>query len=362
MMRKFLIIFFAISVLLPLSVYAKSDPPDISAVMVMNDPDAMVIEGVNFAVETPLLVTLGAPDSPGDITDDCTLEGDILITCDFSEGLGLPPAGDYRLEVITGSGKDKSSNSYDLTIGAIGPTGADGADGATGSAGSDGVDGADGATGSAGSDGADGADGATGSDGVDGADGSTGPAGPIVGISSILSVDNSANSMKIIDVADPTNAQDVATKSYVDDLESKVNALELLFGVDETASSGGRNFFMFNNTKTSVQAQAWCENLNLSLAKIDDSTQNDVVASMCDHSNGFLCWIGLSDQATEGTPLWQDGTSPTYTNWYAGGDNNDNAQDCVTISGTQQAWTDYGSWEYSYCNQNAVLRTFICSD
>ena len=75
MMRRFLII-FAVSVLLPLSAYAKNDPPDISGVMVMNDLDAIVVEGVNFAVETPLLVTLGAPGSPGDITDDCTLEDD----------------------------------------------------------------------------------------------------------------------------------------------------------------------------------------------------------------------------------------------------------------------------------------------
>jgi hypothetical protein len=173
MMRKFFII-FAVSVLLPLNAYAKSDPPDISGVMVMNDPDAIVVEGVNFAADTPLLVTLGAPDSPGDITDDCTLEDDTLITCDFSEGLGLPLAGDYRLVVRTGSGKDKQSNGYDLTIGAIGPTGADGADGGTGPAGADGDDGAtgaDGATGSAGSDGADGADGATGPAGATGADG-----------------------------------------------------------------------------------------------------------------------------------------------------------------------------------------------
>jgi hypothetical protein len=128
MMRRFLII-FAVSVLLPLSVYAKSNPPDISGVMVMNDLDAIVVEGVNFAVETPLHVTLGAPGSPGDITADCILEDDTLITCDFPAG--LPPAGDYRLMVSTGSGKDKNSNGYDLTIGSVGPIGPPGADGAS---------------------------------------------------------------------------------------------------------------------------------------------------------------------------------------------------------------------------------------
>jgi hypothetical protein len=119
--------------LLPLSAYAKSDPPDISGVMVMNDLDAIMVEGVNFAVETPLLVTLGPPGSPGDITADCTLEDDTLITCEFPAG--LPPAGDYRLIVLTGSGKNKGSNGYDLTIGAVGPIGPQG------DAGTDGADG-----------------------------------------------------------------------------------------------------------------------------------------------------------------------------------------------------------------------------
>jgi len=57
--------------------------------MVKNDLDAIMVEGVNFSVATPLLVTLGAPDSPGDITADCNLENDTLITCDFPAG--LPP-------------------------------------------------------------------------------------------------------------------------------------------------------------------------------------------------------------------------------------------------------------------------------
>jgi hypothetical protein len=143
--------------LLPLSAYAKSDPPDISGVMVMNDLDAIMVEGVNFAVETPLLVTLGPPGSPGDITADCTLEDDTLITCEFPAG--LPPAGDYRLIVLTGSGKNKGSNGYALTIGAVGPIGPQGDAGTDGSDGSDGNDGLNGGDGADGAPGADGADG-----------------------------------------------------------------------------------------------------------------------------------------------------------------------------------------------------------
>jgi hypothetical protein len=53
----------------------------------------------------------------------------------------------------SGSGKDKASNGYDLTIGAVGPQGIAGTDGATGAVGADGDDGAAGATGAVGADG-----------------------------------------------------------------------------------------------------------------------------------------------------------------------------------------------------------------
>jgi hypothetical protein len=55
-----------------------------------------------------------------------------------------------------------------------------------------------------------------------------------------------------------------------------------------------------------------CQAKGASIASIADATeQADVVAMLSADA-----WIGLNDGTTDDTFLWEDGSSPAYTNWY----------------------------------------------
>lgn len=69
------------------------------------------------------------------------------------------------------------------------------------------------------------------------------------------------------------------------------------------------------------------------LVAINDAEENAFVASHFPITvPGYNAWIGLSDEVTEGTFLWDSGEPVTYANWVSGEPNNDHGnEDYVEI-------------------------------
>ena len=85
-----------------------------------NETITIVVEDLDFG-PGPLVVRLGDESGFGDITSGCVddlISNPQTLTCDFSAaglGTGLPPDGDYLVNVATGDGQSQSDE-YDLTI------------------------------------------------------------------------------------------------------------------------------------------------------------------------------------------------------------------------------------------------------
>lgn len=88
------------------------------------------------------------------------------------------------------------------------------------------------------------------------------------------------------------------------------------------------------------------------LAAIHSAEENEQARSACLENNpNDVCWIGLSDQVTEGTFLWEDATPLDYTNWAPGQPDDWNNADCVQILPS-------GEWDDANCGAN---KRIVCS-
>jgi len=76
-------------------------------------------------------------------------------------------------------------------------------------------------------------------------------------------------------------------------------------------------------------AKALAESLGGTLPIITSQAENDYITSVADGN----VWLGLTDEANEGTFVWDDGTPLTYTNWNTGEPNNSNNEDFVLVTG-----------------------------
>jgi hypothetical protein len=102
-------------------------------------------------------------------------------------------------------------------------------------------------------------------------------------------------------------------------------------------------FLFFTGPLPAAQAETQCEMTGAHLAKIE-TADADAVAELVVGTKDT--YIGATDQAVEGTFLWGDGSSLTFTNWRAGEPNNGGAsgiaENCAVIAGAKagKGWDD----------------------
>lgn len=115
---------------------------------------------------------------------------------------------------------------------------------------------------------------------------------------------------------------------------------------------GGHDYYLLD-LATWLDAEAAAIELGGHLATIDDDAENTFVAGRFGAlTEGRNLWIGLTDQAVEGTFVWTSGTPVSFTNWL-GGEPNDCTfvgcftEDFVAIAafgfGTNGKWFDVPS-------------------
>jgi hypothetical protein len=118
-------------------------------------------------------------------------------------------------------------------------------------------------------------------------------------------------------------------------------------------------FLWFAGPLPFAQAQTQCAAIASHLAFIRTAGDDAVVEAMVGMRAAY---IGATDQATEGTFLWLDGSAVTFTNWRAGEPNNGGGiqeEDCAVIAGDQgPGWDDRpctqqpgGAGSYAYLCQ-----------
>ena len=105
----------------------------------------------------------------------------------------------------------------------------------------------------------------------------------------------------------------------------------------DAISSGGTCYSYFTHTGINwADARLQCLSGGYDIATITSSEENTLLYNIATSN----CWIGLNDINTEGTFVWADGNSATYTQWYSGEPNGDVGADCVFFLDTP-SWADY---------------------
>jgi hypothetical protein len=141
-----------------------------------------------------------------------------------------------------------------------------------------------------------------------------------------------------------TDANLVDASKLADAAIASIDARPCTGGTLAQVGPDGSCFVFVASPLTYANAAAACTAMNAHLAYLTTAALDTFAEQFVGTTN---TWIGLSDRASEGTFVWDDGTALGFSNWAAGEPNSGglNAtyqEDCAIIAGARatKQWDD----------------------
>jgi hypothetical protein len=136
----------------------------------------------------------------------------------------------------------------------------------------------------------------------------------------------------------------VDAKQFTDAAIAPIDARPCSGGTMAQVGPDGSCFVFVATPRTYVQAAAACTAMTAHLAYLKTAALDTFAEQLVGTTN---TWIGLSDRATEGTFVWDDGSALAFSNWAAGEPNSGGLdatyqEDCAIIAGARptKQWDD----------------------
>ncbi len=121
-----------------------------------------------------------------------------------------------------------------------------------------------------------------------------------------------------------------------------------------TYDADGDNYMFCTTARTVAAGRTSCQTYGYDLVAINDATENSYVNATAYSYYAGKWWTGYTDAVSEGTWLWPDGTTGSYTNWHTGEPNNSGSnEDCVQLGRFYPAYT----WNDEPCTSSFY---YIC--
>ena len=113
-----------------------------------------------------------------------------------------------------------------------------------------------------------------------------------------------------------------------------------LSGYDTIGFKDGNYYYISQTEEPAAESYANAHNLNAYVATVLNADVNQFLANYLSTNNIASAEIGYNDIDTEGTFVWDSGSTSTYTNWAAGEPNNAGNEDYTELN-YDGYWNDY---------------------
>ena len=121
--------------------------------------------------------------------------------------------------------------------------------------------------------------------------------------------------------------------------------------VESLWSYNGHLYLLTDSGMTWSDAEAYAQGLGGHLVTVNDQAEQDWLQETLSPLSGYYLWLGLTDEAEEGTWAWSSGEAVSYTNWCPGHPGSGGSQDYafMDINSYNGQWRGDGvSWSTGF--------------